>query len=122
MIRQLIDIFKLRIGLFMVITALAGYAVTPGTALGFLNSYCWPCVTLGASGAAGAFNQYMEWDLDRLMPRTAGRPFVTGAVHRSRQVAGADRGHSRGIRGARRLVVQSCRRRSICFWAPFSTA
>jgi protoheme IX farnesyltransferase len=41
-------------------------------------------VTLGASGAAGAFNQYMEWDLDRLMPRTADRPFVTGAVSRSR--------------------------------------
>jgi protoheme IX farnesyltransferase len=82
-IGQLIDIFKLRIGLFMVITALAGYAVTPGTVLGVPELLLLSFVTLAASGAAGAFNQYMEWDLDRLMPRTAQRPFVTGAVRRS---------------------------------------
>ncbi|MEJ2089019.1 MAG: heme o synthase [Gammaproteobacteria bacterium] len=83
MIGQLIDIFKLRIGLFMVITALAGYAVTPGTTLEPLQLLILALATLGAAGAAGAFNQYMEWDLDRLMPRTADRPFVTGAVPRS---------------------------------------
>ena len=80
MTAELIDIFKLRIGLFMVITALAGYAVTPGVELSALELTLLALVTLGASGAAGAFNQYMEWDLDRLMPRTASRPFVTGAV------------------------------------------
>lgn len=83
MISQLVDIFKLRIGLFMVITALAGYAVTPGESLGAVELVILAAVTLGASGAAGAFNQYMEWDLDRLMPRTAGRPFVTGAIERT---------------------------------------
>lgn len=83
MIGQLIDIFKLRIGLFMAITALAGYAVTPGLALSAMDLTVLALVTLGASGAAGAFNQFMEWDLDRLMPRTASRPFVTGAVRRS---------------------------------------
>lgn len=83
MISQLVDIFKLRIGLFMVITALAGYAVTPGRSLGVLELVILSIVTLGASGAAGAFNQFMEWDLDRLMPRTANRPFVTGAVART---------------------------------------
>ena len=33
-----------------------------------------------ASAAAGAFNQYVEADLDRRMARTRGRPFVTGAL------------------------------------------
>ena len=83
MIGQLMDIFKLRIGLFMAVTALAGYAVTPGVQLSLPELFMLAAVTVGASGAAGAFNQYMEWDLDRLMPRTASRPFVTGAMPRS---------------------------------------
>ena len=77
------DIFKVRIGLFMAITALAGYAVTPGISLSGYELALLALVTVGASGAAGAFNQYMEWDLDRLMPRTASRPFVTGAISRT---------------------------------------
>lgn len=84
MIAQVVDIFKLRIGLFMAVTALAGYAVTPGTSLGFSEVLLLALVTIAASGAAGAFNQYMEWDLDGLMSRTAERPFVTGAVARDR--------------------------------------
>ncbi|HEY5645281.1 MAG TPA: heme o synthase [Pseudomonadales bacterium] len=84
MIGQVVDIFKLRIGLFMAVTALAGYAVTPGTSLGLTEILLLALVTIAASGAAGAFNQYMEWDLDGLMSRTAGRPFVTGAVARDR--------------------------------------
>ncbi len=83
MIGQLIDIFKLRIGLFMVVAALAGYAVTPGLTLTVAQMLALAAVTLAASGAAGAFNQYAEWDLDRLMTRTASRPFVTGAVSHS---------------------------------------
>jgi protoheme IX farnesyltransferase len=35
---------------------------------------------LVASAAAGAFNQYVEVDLDRRMARTQGRPFVTGVL------------------------------------------
>ena len=31
-----------------------------------------------SAGAAGAFNQYFEVDLDRKVPRTCNRPFVTG--------------------------------------------
>ncbi len=81
-IAQIVDIFKLRIGLFMAVTALAGYAVTPGVELSLVELALLALVTLGASGAAGAFNQFMEWDLDGLMKRTASRPFVTGAVRR----------------------------------------
>jgi protoheme IX farnesyltransferase len=79
-VAQLIDLFKLRIGLFMAFTALAGYAVTPGLVLSGAEMLLLALVVLGASAAAGAFNQFMERDLDALMPRTRNRPFVTGAV------------------------------------------
>ena len=80
MFAQLVDIFKMRIGLFMVLTALAGYAVTPGIELNLLQMALLSIVVFGASAAAGAFNQFMERDLDARMPRTRNRPFVTGAV------------------------------------------
>jgi protoheme IX farnesyltransferase len=34
-----------------------------------------------SSASAGAFNQYVERDLDMRMARTRGRPFVTGRLH-----------------------------------------
>ena len=80
MFSQLVDIFKLRIGLFMALTALAGYAVTPGVALDSGQLALLALIVLGASAAAGAFNQFAERDLDARMPRTRQRPFVTGAV------------------------------------------
>ena len=80
MFSQLVDIFKLRIGAFMALTALAGYAVTPGVALDSGKLALLALIVLGASAAAGAFNQYAERDLDARMPRTRQRPFVTGAV------------------------------------------
>ncbi len=80
MLAHIVDIFKLRIGLFMALTALAGYAVTPGRMLGSMELALLALVVFGASAAAGAFNQFMERDLDARMPRTADRPFVTGAV------------------------------------------
>ena len=80
LLHQIVDIFKLRIGVFMVFTALAGYAVTPGLDLSMPSLLLLSLAVLGASAAAGAFNQFMERDLDARMPRTKNRPFVTGAV------------------------------------------
>lgn len=77
---QIVDIFKLRIGVLMALTAIAGFAVTPGRELGSLQILLLALVVLGASASAGAFNQFAEADLDALMPRTKKRPFVTGAV------------------------------------------
>ena len=74
------DLFKLRIGLVIGFTAVAGAAVTPGPAVsasGFLLLAL--AVTL-ASAAAGAFNQYVERDLDAKMVRTRRRAFVTGRL------------------------------------------
>lgn len=78
-IKQVTDLFKLRIGIVISFTALAGVAVTPGTLDG------WKIVLLGlavliSSASAGAFNQYVERDIDVRMARTRKRPFVTGTL------------------------------------------
>ncbi|MBI4936616.1 MAG: protoheme IX farnesyltransferase [Nitrosomonadales bacterium] len=78
-IKQVTDLFKLRIGIVISFTALAGVAVTPGTLAG------WKIVLLGlavliSSASAGAFNQYVERDIDVRMARTRKRPFVTGTL------------------------------------------
>jgi protoheme IX farnesyltransferase len=78
--RQVLSLFKLRIGVVIAITALGGVAVQPGPAPGFGElAALFACVLL-ASAAAGAFNQWWEADLDRTMRRTRNRPFATGAL------------------------------------------
>lgn len=79
MLAQLVNVFKLRIGLLIAITAVAGYAVTPGGSLPLWQILLLGLVILMSSASAGAFNQYIERDLDAQMARTRSRPFVTGA-------------------------------------------
>jgi protoheme IX farnesyltransferase len=79
-LRLVFDLFKLRIGLVIGFTAVAGLAVTPGPSLPG-----WQVLTLAlavtlASAAAGAFNQYVERDIDARMGRTRRRAFVTGRL------------------------------------------
>lgn len=78
--REIIDLFKLRIGVLMALTAVAGYVITPGIRLSSPELLLLALVVLGASAAAGAFNQFAEHDLDAKMKRTAKRAFVTGAA------------------------------------------
>lgn len=80
---QLVDLFKLRIGLLIAFTALAGYAVTPGLELSFLEILFLGFVVLLSSASSGAFNQYAERELDARMERTSKRPFVTGRFSHS---------------------------------------
>lgn len=75
------DLFKLRIGFAIALTAAVGVAVTPGAAGGGTVAAIVLAV-LVASAAAGAFNQYVEADLDRTMARTRGRAFATGRLRR----------------------------------------
>jgi protoheme IX farnesyltransferase len=75
-------LFKLRIGLVIGFTALAGLAVTPGASLdGWRITALGLAVVLSAA-AAGGFNQWYERDLDAQMRRTRDRPFVTGELAR----------------------------------------
>jgi len=78
-IKQFADLFKLRIGIVISFTALAGVTITPG------SLPAWKIAILGlavlvSSASAGAFNQYVERDIDARMKRTRRRPFVTGAL------------------------------------------
>ncbi|CAK0741022.1 Protoheme IX farnesyltransferase 2 [uncultured Gammaproteobacteria bacterium] len=78
---QLCSVFKLRIGVAIAFTALAGLAVTPGgSAVPLWKVAVLVLAVLMASASAGAFNQYIERDYDHLMARTRNRPFVTGAL------------------------------------------
>ncbi len=80
MLAQLVDVFKLRIGVMMAITAIAGFAVTPGKELSIVEVLVLSLLVLAASASAGAFNQYAERDIDAVMKRTKTRPFVTGSL------------------------------------------
>jgi protoheme IX farnesyltransferase len=79
-IRIFFDLFKLRIGLVIGVTALAGIAVTPGRPLPAWQVIVLALAVVVSSASAGAFNQYVERDLDARMARTRGRPFVTGRL------------------------------------------
>ena len=75
---QLANLFKFRIGMVMMLTALVAMLVTPGPAPSGIEMAVLCGAILLCAGAAGAYNQYYEVDLDRRMPRTCTRPFVTG--------------------------------------------
>lgn len=83
-IRLVFNLFKLRIGIVIAVTAMAGVAVTPGTAPSALQVCILALAVLISSASAGAFNQYYEADLDRTMERTRSRPFVTGTLRHHR--------------------------------------
>jgi len=76
--RTLVSVFKLRIGVVIMLSALAGLAVTPGTGPGPWQTILFALAVLLSAASAGAFNQFAERDLDARMRRTRQRPFVTG--------------------------------------------
>ncbi len=82
-LRLVLGIFKLRIGVLIMISALAGLAITPGPVIGFVQGLVLALSVLVASASAGAFNQYIEADTDRLMARTRRRAFASGALSTS---------------------------------------
>ncbi|MFO1090635.1 MAG: heme o synthase [Hyphomicrobiales bacterium] len=78
--KDMVSVFKLRIGVAITISAIGGIAVTPAEL-----PPAWRLATLclavfAASASAGAFNQWAEVDLDRQMRRTAKRPFASGRL------------------------------------------
>nr|WP_255429646.1 heme o synthase [Ramlibacter albus] len=78
--RDVLSLFKLRIGVLIMATALVGIAVQPGAALTGVQVAVLALAVLVASASAGAFNQYAEYEADRLMARTRKRAFATGAL------------------------------------------
>lgn len=80
LVRDLVSVFKLRIGIAITLSALAGLAIQPGQLPETGRIFGLALAVLIASSAAGAFNQYIERDLDARMPRTRSRPFVAGRL------------------------------------------
>ena len=78
--KAVLNLFKVRIGVAIALAAAAGLAVEKGSSPGWGAAVILVFSVLVASAAAGAFNQYIEHDLDRRMARTRNRPFVTGAL------------------------------------------
>jgi protoheme IX farnesyltransferase len=81
--RTVLGVFKLRIAVLIMTTALAGVAIVPGGQASLVQVLVLALAVLVASGAAGAFNQFVEADTDRLMARTRRRAFASGALPRS---------------------------------------
>ncbi len=77
-VRELASVCKLRIGFAIMLSGLAGLAVTPGTLPETWKIIVFAFAILLSSASAGAFNQFIERDLDAQMQRTRNRPFVTG--------------------------------------------
>src|ERR1035437_5997172 len=65
-VRMTISLLKVRIGVAVAASALAGMAAANGPVLAWWQSVGLALAVLGASGAAGAFNHYYERDLDQL--------------------------------------------------------
>ena len=82
--RTVLGLFKLRIGVIIALTSMAGIAVQPGTGLSAAQVTAVFLAVLLASASAGAFNQYYEADLDRGMRRTRARAFASGRLQRHR--------------------------------------
>src|SRR5499425_2715482 len=82
-IRMTCSLLKLRIGVAVAASALAGMAAAKGPAISVAQASALVLAVLGASGAAGAFNHYYERDLDWRMRRTRSRPFASGAFQPS---------------------------------------
>ena len=71
--RAILNVFKLRIGFTIALTALAGLMISPGTVDPW-KGLVLTLAVLVSSAAAGAFNQFWEVDLDAQMARTKKRP------------------------------------------------
>ncbi|MCC7427373.1 MAG: protoheme IX farnesyltransferase [Alphaproteobacteria bacterium] len=82
-LRLTTTLLKLRIGVMIAATALAGMAAAGWQGIAAWQAVVLMVAVLGASGAAGAFNHYHERELDKRMSRTRNRPFASGALRPS---------------------------------------
>ncbi len=79
-LRLAMTLSKLRIGFAIMLCALAGIAVAPGPGPGAGAVAVLALAVLLSSASAGAFNHYVERDLDARMVRTRRRPFASGRL------------------------------------------
>ncbi len=80
------SLLKPRVMSLVVFTAACGLLAAPGHLGFFLSFTTILCIAVGA-GAAGAFNQWWEADIDAVMKRTAWRPIPSGRVSREQALS-----------------------------------
>jgi protoheme IX farnesyltransferase len=78
--RSVLEIFKMRIALEIMLAGVAGVAISGGSGLAWWQLLALAAAIFVAAGAAGALNHLAERDLDARMSRTRSRPFVTGRL------------------------------------------
>lgn len=76
-----LELFKLRIGVMIALTAMVGYAAVAEEISGWHLLALAAAMLLG-SASSSVFNHYYDRDIDRLMARTAKRPLASGAMGR----------------------------------------
>lgn len=77
-IADAVMVFKPRIAFAIMLSTIGGLAVAQGPMPELWQATLLSLAVFLAAGSAGAFNQWVECDLDARMKRTANRPFVTG--------------------------------------------
>ncbi len=78
-----VALLKLRIGLAIALSGLAGMAVAAGQLPGLTDLAVFGLAVLVAAGGAGAFNHWFDRDIDAVMGRTRTRPFASGQLSSS---------------------------------------
>ena len=78
--RDFLALLKPRVMTLVVFTGAAGMLAAPGGINPFLGLVTILMIAV-AAGAAGAFNQWYEADIDAMMKRTAKRPLPAGRLH-----------------------------------------
>jgi protoheme IX farnesyltransferase len=81
--RDVVGIFKPRIAVSIMLSAIGGLAISPGAFPEMWRVAAVATAVLLAAGAAGALNQWAEADLDARMARTSARPFASGRLDAS---------------------------------------
>lgn len=83
LVGQIVTLLKLRIGIAIAASAVAGMMAARGTGPSPVQAALFALAVLGGSGAAGAFNHYYERDIDAHMSRTRRRPFASRRLNSS---------------------------------------
>ena len=74
-------LFKLRIGFAITLASLGGAVLAAGQWMPVTDTLVLALAVLLAASGAGAFNHYYDRDIDAVMGRTRGRPFVNGLLN-----------------------------------------
>lgn len=83
------QLFKVKLNLVVVFSAVVGYILAAGTAFNFLSLVVLIIGGFLVTASANTINQVLETDYDKLMKRTKNRPLPTGRMKSSEAILAA---------------------------------